>query len=64
MMIYACLMVRWRVVFLAEPSSKLFANSLSRALVPTDWHWARIWPMHKKGDPEDSVIYRCRVAKM
>ncbi len=30
-------MVRWSADFLAEPLSKLFANSLTTAVVRTDW---------------------------
>ncbi len=42
-------MVRWLANFLAEPLSKLFANSLTTAVVPTDWRLAIICPIHKKG---------------
>ncbi len=41
-------MVRWLADFLAEPLSKLFANALSTAVVPTDWRLAIICPIHKK----------------
>ncbi len=44
-------MVRWLADFLAEPLSKLFANSLTTAVVPIDWRLAILCPMHKKGDP-------------
>ncbi len=40
------------LIFLAEPLSKLFANPLTTAVVPTDWRLAIIYPIHKKGDPE------------
>ncbi len=30
------------LIFLAEPLSKLFANSLTTVVVPTDWHLAII----------------------
>ncbi len=39
--------------FLAEPLSKLFANSLTMAVVPTDWRLAIICPIHKNGNSED-----------
>ncbi len=42
-------MVRWLADFLAEPLSKLFTNSLTTAVVPTDWRLAIICPIHKKG---------------
>ncbi len=42
-------MVRWLAEFLAEPLSKLFANSLTTAVVPTDWRLAIKCPIHKKG---------------
>ncbi len=32
---------------------KLFANSSTKAVVPTDWRLAIICPIHKKGEPED-----------
>ncbi len=51
-------MVRWLADFLAEPLSKLFANSLTTAVVPADWRLAIICPIHKKGDPEDVSNYR------
>ncbi len=51
-------MVRWLADFLAEPLSKLFANSLTTAVVPTDWRLAIKCPIHKKGDPEDVSNYR------
>ncbi len=50
---YACLLT-----FLAEPLSKLFANSLRTAVVPTDWRLVIICPVHKKGDAEDVSNYR------
>ncbi len=40
---------RWLADFLAEPLSKLFANSLTTAVVPTDWRLAIICPILKKG---------------
>ncbi len=51
-------MVRWLADFLADPLSKLFANSLTTAVVPTDWRLAIICPIHKKGDPEVVSNYR------
>ncbi len=51
-------MVRWLADFLAEPLSKLFANSQTTAVVPTDWRLAIICPIYKKGDPEDVSDYR------
>ncbi len=47
-------MVRW----LADVLSKLFANSLTRAVAHTDWRLAIICPIHTEGDPEDVSIYR------
>ncbi len=41
-------MVHWIADFLAEPLSTLFANSLTTAVVPNDWHMAIICPKHKK----------------
>ncbi len=46
------------LIFLTEPLSKLFVNSLTTAVVPTDWRLAIICPIHKKGDPEDDSNYR------
>ncbi len=45
-------MVRWVADFLAEPLSKLFANSLTTAVVPIAQRFAIIYPIYKKGDPE------------
>ncbi len=39
-------MVRWLADFLAEPLCKLFATSLTTAVVPTDWRLAIICPMN------------------
>ncbi len=50
-------MVRWFADFLAKPLSKVFANSLTTAVVPTDWRLAIICPI-QKGDPEDVPNYR------
>ncbi len=47
------LMVRWPADFLAEPLSKLLANSFSTDVVPTDWRLAIICPIYKKGGPEE-----------
>ncbi len=41
-------MVRWLADFLAEPLSKLFANALTTAVVPTDWRLDIVCPIHKK----------------
>ncbi len=49
---YAGLLTFW-----AEPLFKLIANSLTTAVVPTDWHLFFICPIHKKGDPEDVFNY-------
>ncbi len=51
-------MVRWLADFSAEPLSKLFANSLTTAVIPTDWRLTIICPINKKGDPEDVSNYR------
>ncbi len=40
--------LRWLADFLAEPLSKLFPNSITTAMVPTDWLLAIARPMHKK----------------
>ncbi len=50
--------VRRLADILAEPLSKLFADSLTTAVVPTDWRLAIICQVHKKGDPEDVSNYR------
>ncbi len=50
-------MVRWLADFLAESLSKLFANSLTTAVVPTDWRLAITCPIHKTGGPEDVSNY-------
>ncbi len=50
-------MVRLIADFMAEPLSKLFANSLTTVAVPTNWRLSIIWPMYKKGDPEDVSSY-------
>ncbi len=46
-------MVRWLADFLAKPLSKLFANSPTMAVVPTDWRLEITCPIHKNGDSED-----------
>ncbi len=38
----------WLAYFLAEPLSKLLANSLTTTVVPTDWRLAIICPINKK----------------
>ncbi len=40
-------MVRWLADVLAQPLFKLFANSLTTAVVPTDWRLANSCPIHK-----------------
>ncbi len=39
-------MVRWLADFLVEPLSKLFDNSLTTVVVPTDWRLVIICPIH------------------
>ncbi len=50
-------MIRWLADILAEPMSKLCANSLATAVAVTDWHLAMICPIGKKIDTEGVSNY-------
>ncbi len=49
---------RWFADFLAGPLSKLFANYITTAVVPTKWRLATTCPIYERGDPEGVSNYR------